>query len=96
MVVTSKTFWESLPDDIRAELNNTLDEVTAKVNILALEKANAAKSEIMKTGKVNVITLSAEEKQVWKDAMMPVWKEFEAAIGTDIMAAAKGSKVIKE
>ena len=96
MVVTSKTFWESLPDDIRAELNNTLDEVTAKVNILALEKANAAKIEIMKTGKVNVITLSAEEKQVWKDAMMPVWKEFEAAIGTDIMAAAKGAKVIQE
>lgn len=95
MVVTSTKFWDSLPDDIRAELNNILDEVTAKVNTLALEKANAAKSEIMKTGKVNVITLNAEEKQVWKDAMMPVWQEFEAAIGTDIMTAAKKSKVSK-
>lgn len=95
MVVTSTQFWDSLPGDIRAELNNILDDVTVKVNALAVEKAKADKSEIMKTGKVNLITFSAEEKQAWKDAMMPVWKEFEEAIGPDIMAAAKESKGIK-
>lgn len=93
MVVTSKEFWEKLPADIRAELNNILDEVTVEVNRLALEKEQADKSIIMKSSKVKVITLSEEEKQAWKEALVPLWQEFEASIGADIMAAAKESKM---
>lgn len=92
MVVTNKKFWGSLPNDIRSELNDILDEVTEEVNRLAAEKEHSDKAVIMKTSKVKVITLNEEEKALWKNAMMPVWKEYEKEIGAHIVTAAINSK----
>ncbi len=92
MVVTSVTFWEGLPTDIRTELEKILSEVTVTVNRLAREKELADKKAIMNTAKVQVIVLDEQEKKEWRDALTPLWSEFEGDIGKDIMDAAKGVK----
>lgn len=92
MVVTSTVFWDGLPQDIRRELNDILVEVTAEVNRLAMAKEATDKEIIMNSRMVEVITLSEAEKQVWKDAMKPVWKKFQSAIGEEIMKAAIDSR----
>ena len=35
--------------------------------------------------------LNADQRKQWVDAMKPVWKQFEAEIGADIIAAAASS-----
>lgn len=95
MVITSKEFWDKLPDDIRSELNSILDEVTEEVNRLALEKAKADKNVIIQNNNVHVVTLNEDERQIWKNAMLPIWKDFEKEIGTHIIEAATASKAQK-
>lgn len=96
MLVTNTTFWDKLPQDIRSELNDILSEVTIEVNRLAKEKESANKQLIMQESKVQVITLSDAEKQTIKDATIPVWDEFESAIGYEIIQAAIKTKVKKD
>lgn len=92
MVVTNNTFWQNLPQDVRSELNVILDEVTEEVNRLAKEKEEADKTAIMADDNVQVVRLSEEEKKAWKDAMKPIWRDFEDAIGADIIKAAINTK----
>lgn len=94
MLVTSKRFWESLPDDIRSELNIILDEVTVEVNRLAVEKARNDKIEILKDTKVQVVTLTESEKEAWRQALLPTWKQYESEIGVHIIESAKKSKIM--
>lgn len=89
MVVTSVSFWESLPDDIRRELESILDEVTVTVNKLAREKEKIDRGLIANTPGVRIITLDHAQKRQWREAMTGLWKEFEDDIGADIMAEAK-------
>lgn len=92
MVVTSVNFWNTLPADIRTELETILSEITVTVNTLALEKEMNDKKAIMSDAKVQVITLDEAAKKEWRDALIPLWAEFENDIGKEIMDAAKGNK----
>lgn len=91
MIVTSVKFWDSLPEAIRQELEKILTEVTVEVNQLALDKAKSDREKVLQTEGVKVITLSAEEKQDWKEALKPLLQEFEQA-RPDILAAAQAAK----
>lgn len=92
MVVTSNKFWESLPDDIRSELEAILDEVTLEVNKLAEHKADIDRASVLSNSKVHLTTLTTKERQSWKDVMVPIWKNYESEIGVDVLDAAKASK----
>jgi len=92
MVVTSNKFWDSVPDDIRSELEAILDEVTMEVNNLAEYKAEIDRATVRSNSKVQIVTLTTSELQLWKDAMIPIWENYENEIGVDILEAAKASK----
>jgi C4-dicarboxylate-binding protein DctP len=92
MVVSSTSFWNSLPDDIRIELEAILDEVTSEVNDLAQKSAKADREKLMRNESVTIVTPTDEERILWKKAMLPVWKKFEDEIGADVIDAARISK----
>jgi C4-dicarboxylate-binding protein DctP len=93
MVVTNTDFWEDLPDDIRAELETILAEVTVEVNKLANQLNAADRQRIAESGKTEIITLTPEERQAWKKSMAPVWDKFKDDIGEDLIEAAKSSNI---
>ena len=88
MVITNARFWKGLPDDIRAELEKIMDEVTKEVNKIALQQAEEDRKKIEESGNTQLITLTPEEKAKWREAMQPVWKEFEDDIGKKYIEAA--------
>ncbi len=90
MVVTSTRFWDSLPADIRTELEVILSEVTLEVNRIAEEKAQSARQAVLDEGG-RALELTAEERQAWKDALKPVWQRFQGEIGQDVIDAAMAS-----
>lgn len=92
MVATSVSFWEGLPEDIRQELERTLDEVTLEVNRLAEEKALSDKNSLLQAGLVEVISLNEKEKQEWKDLLGPMSLQFIEDIDPEILLAAKQAK----
>jgi len=88
MVITSKEFWNGLPDDIRPELKKILDEAIAFGNQIAAEKAMSDKQKIIESNRSQILTLTDEERAQWVEVMKPVWKKFEKQIGKDLIDAA--------
>ena len=91
MVVTSAEFWQSLPEDVRAEVKKAMEEAIAFGNKVALEKSLDDKQKIIDSKRSEIITLTPEQRAQWVEVMKPVWKEFEAQVGKDLIDAAYGS-----
>jgi len=88
LVVTSAEFWYGLPQEIRQQLQQALNEAIIYGNQIAAEKSVNDRQKIIDSGKSQVIDISDAERQQWVDAMRPVWKRFEHEIGADLIQAA--------
>ena len=87
-VAVNEAFWESLPDDLRAGLEETLTEVTAWGNARA-DAINAdGKQKIVESERSEVVMLTPEQLAEWRTAMLPVWDQFRASIGASLIDAA--------
>jgi C4-dicarboxylate-binding protein DctP len=87
LVVTNTEFWDGLPDDIRADLERILGEVTAKYNAEANRINDEARQKVLDAG-VEIRELTPEQREAWVDAMKPVWDQFRDDIGSDLLDAA--------
>jgi len=94
MIVTSKEFWHNLPDAIRVEVNAALSEAIAHGNSIAAKKAQQDKQQIIDSKRSTIITMTAEQRQLWVNAMKPVWKQFEQKIGKKYIDAAVASNTV--
>ncbi|HEX9779459.1 MAG TPA: TRAP transporter substrate-binding protein [Geopsychrobacteraceae bacterium] len=88
LVVTSAAFWMDLPEDIRGEVKTALDEAIAFGNEVSARKAIDDRQKIVDSKRSEIIVLSDAERQLWVDAMKPVWKKFENKIGKEYISAA--------
>ncbi len=91
LVVTSSEFWLGLPDDIRSEVKKDLEEAIAFGNNVSAQKAVNDRQKIIDSKRTEIIKLTNAERQLWVDAMKPVWKQFEDAIGKEYIEAAVNS-----
>lgn len=91
MVIVNTEFWNKLPEDVRVELTKILDEVSVEVNKQSHELNLGDKQKIIDSGSSQIITLTAEQREKWREAMRPVWKQFEDAIGADLIKAAEAA-----
>lgn len=91
MVIVNTDFWKGLPEDIRVELSKILDEVSVEVNKKSHELNLADKQKIVDSGASQIITLTPEQREKWREAVKPVWKQFEDAIGAELIQAAEAS-----
>ncbi|OEH92105.1 TRAP transporter substrate-binding protein [Bacillus solimangrovi] len=89
-VITNSDFWNGLPEDVRAGLDKAMEETTTWVreNGQRLNDENLSKIKEDNTLK-DIHELSDEEKQVWMDAMDPVYDQFEEEVGKDLIDAIK-------
>lgn len=47
------------------------------------------RERVIAAGKTKVVTLTPEERDAWRQALMPLWKTYEAEIGADVLRAAQ-------
>lgn len=84
-VIVNKKFWEGLPPDIRTALEGAMKDATKYANDIAKKENDDALEAVKKSGKTQIITLSAAEKNEMKKALLTVHKENESRIGKDII-----------
>ena len=89
MVITNTKFWNGLPEDVRKTLDEVMAEVTVEVNKQAEALNQTSRKRIADAGTSEIITLTPEQRELWREAMRPVWKKFESDIGPDVIAAAE-------
>ncbi len=86
-VIVNKKFWDGLPADIRTQLEGAMRDATKYTNAIAEQENKAALEAIRKSGKTTVYALTPQEKAAWRKALLPVRKEMEPRVGTDILSA---------
>src|SRR5262249_55525779 len=85
-VIVNKKFWDGLPADIRATLEQAMKDTTKYANDIAKKENDDALEAVRKAGKTQIITLTADEKAQMKKALIPVHKENESRVGKEILA----------
>lgn len=91
LLITNTKFWNGLPVDVRNELEQIIDEVTVEVNKQAEALNQKAKQGIIDSGKSEIISLTPQQRDAWRDAVRPAWKAFETQIGTELIEAAQAA-----
>jgi C4-dicarboxylate-binding protein DctP len=89
LVAVNPDFWNSLPDDVRVELTAIVQEVSAWANDESLSINLAGREKIIASGQTEVTELTSEERDIWQQAMRPVWDKFSDSIGAEPIAAAE-------
>jgi C4-dicarboxylate-binding protein DctP len=98
LVVMSKTFWDSLPANLQANVKQAMKEATAKEREYAEELNNSQFAKIEeyanKTGKLKIHRLNDAQIQKWRDAVSPIYSKFydNDKIGKDLIEATINTK----
>ena len=85
-VIANKKFWDGLPADIRTTLEGAMNDATKYANDIAKKENDDALEGVKKSGKTEIITLTADEKNQMKKALIAVHKENESRVGKDTIA----------
>lgn len=89
IVSANKRWWDGLPADVRAGLQEALKVSTAWNWENTRKENEEAYEKITKLGK-KIHTVTADQRAQWAAAVAPVWKEFgEDIVGSDVMKRLK-------
>lgn len=88
MLITNTDFWNGLPADVRNELTDILAEVTVEVNNHANALNERDKQAIIDEGTTEIIYLTPEEREEWRQAVRPVWEKFQDQVTPELIEAA--------
>ncbi|MBS4193056.1 TRAP transporter substrate-binding protein [Bacillus sp. FJAT-49705] len=91
-VFVNKSFWEKMPDDIRAQVEEALKEATELEWKLAAEENAASLENIKNSGKVEVLSLTDGERAALEEALQPVYDEFSEVITTELIDGIRNLK----
>ncbi|MGE5153935.1 MAG: TRAP transporter substrate-binding protein [Bdellovibrio bacteriovorus] len=97
-VIVNKAFWEGLPPDIRAALEEAMAEATLYANEIAKQENEDALAKVKESGKSELIALTPEQKTAWKKTLAPVHRKMEDRVGKDLIQSiydATGSDISK-
>ncbi|WP_018321623.1 TRAP transporter substrate-binding protein [Bradyrhizobium sp. WSM2793] len=85
VVIVNKKFWDDLPADIRDPLTKAMKEATDFSNAQSQKENDDALAEIKKSGKSEIIKLTAEQDDAMRKAMEPVYKDAAGRVGQPLI-----------
>lgn len=98
LVVMSKKFWNSLPADLQANVTQAMNDATEKEREYA-EELNTKQFDLIKeyaakTGKLEVFTITEEQRNEWKEAVSKIYPEFydTSVIGEELIKESLNTK----
>jgi len=86
-VIVNRRFWDGLPADVRANLTAALRDATIFANDIALGANIDALEAIERSGKAQVLRLTAQERAEWKKVLLPVHRQMESRVGRSLIQA---------
>jgi C4-dicarboxylate-binding protein DctP len=92
LVMVNPGFWNSLPDDVRNELDAIVLEVASWANEQSVRINQEGKDKIIASGDSEIVSLTPDQLAEWQTAMRPVWQQFEGNIGTELIEAAQSAR----
>lgn len=91
-IFVNKSFWESIPADLLAPVEEALAEATAYAQELAAEENAKSLENVKASGVVEVYEMTQEERDALKEALQPVYEEFEETITPELIEGIQALK----
>lgn len=92
LVVMNEQFWNKLPKDLQEKVTQAMKEATALERKESLEEDEKILTELKKyakdTNKLQIIELTAEQKQQWQKVMSSLYPKFYDVIDEDLIKKA--------
>ncbi|MEC9492675.1 TRAP transporter substrate-binding protein [Flexistipes sp.] len=85
LLVSNKIFMNQLPEDLKKIFLGAVKDATEYARKIAKEVNQEYLKKIRESGKVEIIKLTPEQRQVWKEKMMEIYPEFYDVIGKDLI-----------
>jgi C4-dicarboxylate-binding protein DctP len=86
VLVINNDFLNSLPDDLQQVVQDSADEASDYNREIASKLNQEAKKTIQDAGTTQILELTDEERQAFKDAVVPaVWDQYRDVIGSDLI-----------
>ena len=85
-VIVNKDFWNGLPPDLRLALDKAMAEATVFANQIAKQENEQALEAVRASGKTEIITLTPEQQQAWRQKMAVVHDQMAERIGKELIA----------
>ncbi|WP_412480730.1 TRAP transporter substrate-binding protein [Azonexus sp. IMCC34839] len=86
-VIVNKKFWDGLPTDVRAQLEDAMEQSTRYANQIAKVENDSSLDAVKKSGKTTVYVPTKEERLAFKKALVPVHQKMEGRVGKEIIQA---------
>ncbi len=87
LAIVSKAWLDSLPADVREQFLTIFKEESDNANKKSTNINLEAKKNMINSG-VEIRELTKSQRQVWEEAMKPVWVKYADEIGQDVIDAA--------
>ncbi|MEG0384183.1 MAG: DctP family TRAP transporter solute-binding subunit [Solibacillus sp.] len=84
-IFVNKSFWDKIPADLAAQVNEALAEATELANNLAKDENAKSFENIKATGKVEIHEMTDADKETLKAALQPVYEKFESVITPELI-----------
>jgi len=85
VVVVNKKFWDGMPADLREACAKAMKEATDYGNSQSAKENDDALELIKKAGKTEIVTLTGEQDEAMRKAMMPVYKDVASRVGQPLI-----------
>ncbi|MCL6634222.1 MAG: TRAP transporter substrate-binding protein [Peptococcaceae bacterium] len=92
VVLTNTTFWNSLSPENKKILEDAMKEATRYERQLADEENQKSFEKLKASGKLEIYSLTDQDKEKFIAAMKPVYDQYTDVIGRDYIEAARNSK----
>jgi C4-dicarboxylate-binding protein DctP len=89
VVVVNKPFWDKLPPDVRTVLEGAMKDATALNDQISAKDEAAAIAGIKASGKSELYTPTAAERNLWVKAMLPVQDEMASRVKKETITAVR-------
>ncbi|MHA6631974.1 DctP family TRAP transporter solute-binding subunit [Pseudonocardia sichuanensis] len=87
VLVINNQFFESLPPDLQEVVQSSADEASTYNREVAAKLNSDARTTIEQAGTTTILDLTPEERQAFKDAVVPsVWEQYADVIGPELIA----------
>lgn len=86
-VIVNKKFWDGLPDDVRKQLDDAMEQATRYANQIAKVENDSALDAVKKSGKTAVHVPTPAERLAFKKALVPVHQKMEGRVGKETIQA---------
>jgi C4-dicarboxylate-binding protein DctP len=84
-VIVNKKFWDGLPADVRAQLEDAMKQASFYANQIAQDENDQALAGVKKSGKTAVYEPTKDERLALKKAMAPVHTKMADRVGKETL-----------